>query len=252
MKSKKELLKTILFPVFAVLFVFLVWAIAAYGKNNPLILPQPTEVLKKFFLLFREPSFWVSVGKSLARTLLCFGISFLCAFVLAFCKPLHRFLLPIVSVLRSAPTVAVILILYAFTTSEILAVAVGFLIAFPVLYSGIRTAVEAVDKDLTEMAKVYKVPLYKQFVGIYLPQTANAIFDCCRSTVSLTLKVIVAAEILTVLSDSIGGKIQTAYASFEISFLLAWTLVAVVLGYLLEILVVLIKKLVIRWDKKWN
>lgn len=60
-------------------------------------------------------------------------------------------------VLRAAPTVAVILILYAFYSNETLAFVVGFLIAFPILFTAIYSALSGVDKDLIEMTKIYKV-----------------------------------------------------------------------------------------------
>lgn len=72
--------------------------------------------------------------------------------------------------------------------------------------------------------------------------------DCALSfrheqiNASLTLKVVVAAEILACVSKSIGGKIQTANSTFEIEYLLAWTLVAIVFGFVLEGVVAIFKR----------
>ena len=245
-KTVKRIIENIAYPLAALGIVLAVWAICAKVKGNPLVLPMPSKVLARFFALGGEKGFWSSVGSSLLRTLICFAISFAAAMIFAVLgglfKPLHKLIAPIVSLLRSAPTVAVILIFYAFMSSNAMSVAVGFLIAFPILYSSIYSAIVGVDKELLEMAKVYKVKPADVAFGIYLPSIAPCLFDTSKSTLSLTLKVVVAAEILACVSKSIGGKIQTANATFEIEYLLAWTLVAIVFGFALEGVVALLKK----------
>ena len=138
-----------------------VWAIATKIKNNVLVLPMPDAVLKSFCTLGGERGFWLSVYATLLRTFICFIISFASALLLAslagLFNPLHRVISPIVSILRAAPTVAVILIMYAFMDNNSMAIVVGFLIAFPILYSAFYSAIVGVDKDLLQMAKLYKV-----------------------------------------------------------------------------------------------
>lgn len=237
----------IAYPLLAFALVLAVWAIVAKVKDNPLVLPMPSVVLARFFTLCTEQGFWASVGMSVARTLICFFIAFVFALLFAslggLFKPLHKVLSPIVAFLRSAPTVAVILILYAFTSSEIMAVTVGFLIAFPIMYSAFYSAIVGVDKDLIEMAKIYKFSPLDKVRGIYLPCIAECLFDTSKSTISLTLKVVVAAEILTSISKSIGAKIAVANSTFEIAYLLSWTIVAIFFSFALEGIVALLKKL---------
>lgn len=246
-KGVAKIAENIVYPLLALALVLGVWAIAARMKNNPLVLPMPDVVLQCFFTLCEETGFWTSVGMSIARTLLCFAMAFVLALALAsiggLLKPVHRVLSPIVAFLRSAPTVAVILILYAFTSSNIMAIAVGFLIAFPIMYSAFYSAISTVDGELIEMARVYKISPLNRVIGIYLPSIAECLFDTSRSTISLTLKVVVAAEILVGISNSIGGKIAVANASSEIAYLLGWTLIAIVFSFVLEGVVALLKKL---------
>lgn len=160
-EKTKKIFFDILYPLIAFALVIAIWAIVAKVKNKPLILPSPDVVLKEFFTLGGEAGFWRAVGFSVLRSLLCFAASFLIAFVLAaismVLNPVYRVINPVVSFLRAAPTVAVILILYAFYSNETLAFVVGFLIAFPILFTAIYSALSGVDKDLIEMTKIYKV-----------------------------------------------------------------------------------------------
>lgn len=246
-KTAKHIALNIFYPLLAFGIMLAVWAIAAKVKNNAFILPSPDVVLKKFFTLGGSQAFWQSVGYTLLRTFLCFLLSFALALILAAASglfnPLHRVLSPIVSFLRAAPTVAVILILYAFMESSSMAIAVGFLIAFPIMYSSFYSSIVGVDRDLLNMAKLYKVRPLDKILYIYLPSVADCLFDTSRATLSLTLKVVIAAEILVSISLSIGEKIQVAYATFNVSYLLAWTLIAIVFSFVLEGVVSILKKL---------
>lgn len=251
--NKKRVFLNVLYPVLAAVVVFIIWLIAAKTENNPLVLPYPKEVLERFFVLWKEKNFWRGLFGTIGRTFLCFAISFAFAIVFAVISelfdPAKRFLAPVVSVLRSAPTVAVILILYAFMPAKKMSIVVGFLIGFPVLYSSFSSALGSVDKKLITMSKIYDVPTVRRITGIYVPSVLPMVFDASRSTLSLTLKVVIAAEILTLVPVSLGGKIQTAYASFEIEYLLAWTLLTVVISYVLELLVSALKFFSVRWSR---
>lgn len=245
-KTAKQVALNIFYPLLAFGIVLAVWAIVAKVKDNALVLPMPGAVLKMFFKLGGERGFWLSVCATLLRTAICFLTSFVIALLLAslagLAKPVHRVLSPIVSILRAAPTVAVILIMYAFLDNDTMAIAVGFLIAFPIMYSAFYSAIVGVDRELLDMAKLYKVRPLDKVLSIYLPCIADTLFDTGRSTLSLTLKVVIASEILTNVARSIGGKIQVAYSSFEVSYLLAWTMIAIVFSFVLEWVAAISKK----------
>lgn len=248
-----SIIRNILFPLIALAIILVVWIVASAIKNNPLVLPMPGTVLEKFFTLGGEQAFWKSVGATVLRSLIAFIISFVLALSLAVLsglfKNLDRIISPIVAFLRAAPTVAVILIIYAFMTTDVMTVVVGFLIAFPIMYSSFFSAIKGIDENLLQMAKIYKVSPVSKIFNIFILSISENIFDTSKSTLSLTIKVVIAAEILTSVSPGIGGKIQVAYASFEIEYLLAWTLMAIALSFASEIFVAILKKIFIRWGK---
>jgi len=246
-KSAVAIASNIIYPLIGLGLALAVWAVAAKVRGDALMLPTPAAVFKSLFSLGGEKGFWTAVGTSIGRTLASFCLSFVSALVLAavagMFRPLHRALSPIVSILRAAPTVAVILILYAFMDSDAMAIVVGFLIAFPIMYSSFYTAISTVDKDLIDMARLYKVRPLDRVTRIYLPCIADCLFDTSRATLSLTLKVVVAAEIITSIAHSIGGKIHAAAGYEELSYLLAWTMVAIIFSFALEWTVAALKKI---------
>ena len=249
-KKVIEICSNIFYPMLALAIVLAVWAICAKAYGNPLVLPAPDVTLREFFKMFAQKLFWVSIGWSLLRTILCFVLSFVLALLFAtlgnLWLPIHKTLSPIITILRAAPTVAIILILYAFTANNNLAIVVGFLIAFPIMYSAFYSAINNVDKDLLEMAKVYKIKPIDKIFGIYLPTITPTLFDNSKSTLSLTFKVVVAAEILTSIPLSIGERIKYESNIFDIEYLLAWTIASIVLAFILEGFVSLLKTI---WRK---
>lgn len=247
----KRAVSNIFYPLLAFGIVLAVWATAAAVEGNPLVLPMPDVALRAFFRLGGEEGFWSAVGWSLLRTLICFAVSLAAALLFAVAgalwKPVYKTIAPIIGFLRAAPTVAVILVLYAFLANRTLAVVVGFLVAFPLLFAAFYGALTGVDPDLTEMLRVYKVGRRDTVRSLYIPAATDCLFKNGGATLSLTLKVVVAAEILTSVSDSIGMGIKVANSTFEIAYLLGWTVVAIVLSFLMEGLVTLVGTL---WEKR--
>ena len=155
----KKIIENVAYPLLSLLLVVGIWWIVSAVKDKPLVLPTPDKVVVEFFNLFAGANFWKSVGLTLLRTVICFAISFVLAFAMAVLgglwTPIHKVMSPIVSILRSAPTLAIILVMMLWVDGQTAPVFVGFLIAFPILYQGIYTAIVGVDKDLVEMANLW-------------------------------------------------------------------------------------------------
>lgn len=234
----KRVASNVFYPLLAFGIILAVWEIAAAVKDNALVLPMPDVALERFFLLGGEEGFWSAVGWSLLRTFVCFAVSLAAALLFAVLgalgQPVYKTVAPIIGFLRAAPTVAVILVLYAFLANRTLAVVVGFLVAFPLLFAALHGALTGVDGELVEMLKIYKVGKADVVKSLYVPAAADCLFKNGGATLSLTLKVVVAAEILTSVSDSIGMGIKVANSTFEIAYLLGWTLVAIAFSLALE------------------
>ena len=162
-------------------------------------------------------------------------------------KPLHRVLSPIVTVLQAAPTMAVILVVAVWLERGEVPLLIGFLICFPLLYNAMHTAIAGVDAELLQMAEVYRIRPSDRLTGIYLPSVLPAVFDGGRSAVSLCVKVVIAAEVLAQTAGSIGIEMQRASVVYEMARLMAWTVIAIVMSFAFEGVVVALKKL---WERR--
>ena len=128
-------------------------------------------------------------------------------------------------------------------------IVVGILILFPILYESILGGIKNVDKNLLKMSKVFKVPTKRVVRDIYIPSIYYSISSNIPSYMGLTFKVIIAGEVLSQESLSIGGEIFINKIYLESSNIFAWIIVVIVLNYFLEKGLKTINNRVCRWEK---
>lgn len=248
--DRKRILNNVVAPIVGLAIFILIWYIVASSIGISIILPTPLETLREFFALFADGSFYLAVGSTLGRTLLGFLVAFILASLFAFLSSRSVFVRnlfsPFTIILRVLPTISVILLVLIWFRSALAPYVITFLVIFPMLYKMVLDAIEQVDRGLIEMAEVYHLSNAKKLFSVYLPQMTPSLLTGVGVTLSFSVKLTIAAEVLSYTKDSIGRNMQQASAYIETARLLAWTLAAILLGFLLEGIVLLVKKLLVR------
>lgn len=256
MKFKKFFTKrkiNIICSVAALALMWVFWVIAYHAAGNSLIVPSVGETAEAFWRYLGDGAFWTAVGNSLLRTLLSFIISFALAALFAvpaeLCAPVKAFMKPVTVIIRTLPTMAVILIILKLTNGNrsFSPVIVTVLVLFPMIYSQFIAAAEGIDPDIKEMAKVYGVSARNKVFKIYLPLVSPNILSQTGANVSLGLKIIISAEVLANTAKGLGGMMMENTAA-EAAKLAALTLAAVLLGLIIE----LAFSQLARVNRKWN
>lgn len=236
--------KNVIQTLAAIAFLLAVWFVAYFAAGNELLIPPISDSLKEVVVLLVSGGFWKGLLMTLLRVLFAFVISFILAVILAVVAYLYpsfgNFLSPLVSVLRSMPILAVLLILLSFLNAGQAPIAVAFLSLFPMLYAGVLAALSGVDKHLIEISRVYGTPVWRRVTAIYLPLSAPYVLKESAAALSFSLKLIVSAEVLANTAKSLGGMMQDAKVLGEIPQLFALVGVAFFVGLLLETAVGLI------------
>lgn len=247
--------KNLLWFLSAFLFLWLVWQIAYKVADNEYLIPSFSATMREGIRLFGQYSFWRAFDATCLRTLLAFSVSFAAALVLsvvAYLLPAFgKFLAPVVSVLRSLPTMAIILILLIWTTPKAAPVIVAFLAVFPLLYAGMSAALSSVPSELREMSRVYRIPHVKRIFGLYIPCAAPYLLRESAAALSFSLKLVVSAEVLSNTFQSLGGLLQEARIYLEMPRMFALTLTVLITGLLLEGVGTLFARAAARWSG-WN
>lgn len=249
---RKPVLKkfgNVIYPVISLAVLMGLWAVVAAAADMELIIPSVKTTFLELFSLLGDSAFYRAVGGTLARILVSFACGAAAALIfslLSLFEPVERLLSPIIKIVRSIPTMSVILLTVIWMNPSASPIFIAFLIIFPIMYSGFYSALTGVDGKLYEMSKAYGVSKKDMALSLYLPSVAPAAFDCMQASISLTVKLIISAEVLAQTRGSIGIMMQTARGYLETALLLAWTLTAVFLSYLSEAVVFGIKKAVVR------
>lgn len=235
------------------IFFLLVWEGVALHVNNSLLFPKVEEVVISLKNLLIDKSFIYILWNSLSRFFISILISLFFSIILAvlsFRYEIVRYLItPFIVFLRAIPTIAIIILVLIWSSVERVPIVVGILILFPILYEGIIGGIKGVDKNLIKMSKVFKVSNTRIVKDIFIPSVYFSISSNIPSYMGLTFKVIIAGEVLSQESLSIGGEIFINKIYLESSNIFAWIIVVIVLNYLLEKGLKVLNSYVCRWEK---
>lgn len=236
----KRVLWNTVYALGAIALVVGVWCAVHAAVGNELIIPALPATLRAVGVLLGKGAFWWAFAHSLLRVLVAFCVSFLLAggfALLAYLLPVFgRIFAPIVSLLRSLPTLCVLLLILLWANAGVAPVVVAFLSLFPVLYAGLSAGLSAVDQGLLEMSKVYRVPIGKRVTGLYLPSVLPYAVREGAAGLSFALKLVVSAEVLAGTYKSLGFWMQEAKTYLDTPTLFALVVITFALGLFLELL----------------
>ena len=222
----------------AVALALLLWQAGAMAVNLPLLLVTPVEVVKRLFTLVLEASFWRTLLFSFSRIVLGFAIAFAAGCLLGVLSgkwPLLETLLwPYVITIKTVPVASFIIISLIFFSAKQLPTFISFLMVFPVIYSNVLEGIRSTDRELLEMAQVFRVPWIRRLGYIYFPHLRPFLFSACSVALGMSWKSGVAAEVIGVAAGSIGEKLYESKIYFLTEDLLAWTVVIVLVSVLFE------------------
>lgn len=241
-KDKSKLLQTLLqkggLTLLSFSFLILFWILVAAIVGNAYLLPTVSQTIKACFELLGRNLFWVGYFATIFRALLAFCISFIFAGGLCVAACLwgsfEKFIAPILSLLRSLPTMVVLLMIILWTNATVAPIVVSCLVLLPMLYSAMLSAITSVDQELLEMSQVYGVSKKRIIKSLYLPSVFPTLSRESLSALTFALKLTVSAEIMSNTFQSLGGQMQTAnlYAQTPTVFALAF--VVFLTGFMIE------------------
>lgn len=244
-------LKNFIISVAALVVLWLGWLIACALIGNEYILPSFPDTMRALWRTLGEGDFWRAFAGTLLRTLWAFLCSFAAGTLLALCARLRgevrAFLAPVVSIVRTVPTMAVILALLLWTTPSVAPVIVSVLVLLPAVYAAALAAFDEAEEGYGRLCAAYRVSVWRRIGRMYLPLAMPSLLAQAGGILSMGLKITISAEVLANTYRSLGGMMQEAKMFVDAPTLLALTLLAVVLGFALEGIFAFAARLVVRW-----
>ena len=214
-----------------------VWQAAAVAIGQEVFLVSPVQAIGTLVELLPQAEFWQRIGFSAGRILLGFGLGALSSAVLAVAAEkwewVDALLAPVMQLVKATP-VASFIILALVWVSGSLSVLISFLMVLPVLYSAVRTGIGSADRQLLEMAQVFRLPLGRRLRAVWLPAVLPAFRQGCSVALGICWKSGVAAEVIGLPDGSIGDALYRAKITLSTGELFAWTFVIILLSAVFE------------------
>ena len=237
----------------SIFFFLIIWEGVALYIDNSLLFPRVSEIFLSLKNLVASGDFILILWNTLSRFFISIVFSLILAIIFSVASYRYEvisfLLFPFIIFLRAVPTIAIIIVVLIWSSVERVPIVVGMLILFPILYESILGGIKNVDKNLLKMSKVFKVSTKRVVRDIYIPSIYYSISSNIPSYMGLTFKVIIAGEVLSQESLSIGGEIFINKIYLESSNIFAWIIVVIVLNYFLEKGLKTINNRVCRWKK---
>ncbi|MCH5272248.1 MAG: ATP-binding cassette domain-containing protein [Lachnospiraceae bacterium] len=229
----------------AAVFWLAVWQIAVMRMDNRILAASPFETVKTLWKLLQTAVFWKTVASSFAKIASGFFIAVLagvfCAAAASAFGPVRVLLDPLFRLIKVVPVASfIILALFWLSTSKNLSVLISFLMVLPVIYTNVSQGIASTERELLEMADVFRISFGKRLRYIYLPAVLPYFVSACSVGLGFCFKSGIAAEIIGLPQNSIGRQLYEAKLYLMTEELFAWTAVIVIVSVVFEKLVMLL------------
>ncbi len=220
------------------LFWTALWALLARLVGQELLLPSPLRVLEELFSMAGTEAFWLATSRSILRVLAgllsATVLGVLLAVLTEYSALARQLLSPVMTLVKSTPVASFIILALLWLGRDILPAFITALMVLPVVWANVSAGLSGRDRQLLELARVYRLPRRRVLRRITLPSVLPHFRAALRSSLGMGWKAGIAAEVLTVPPHSIGKNIFEAKLYLETPELFAWTLTVILLSLVIE------------------
>ena len=234
--NKKRLPKPITITLVAVFWI-LVWQIVYYVVGSDIIVASPISTFKRVIELGSTAYFWACTLNSILHILGGFLLALVVSIILAaLCSKsnvLHTLFSPIIKLVKATP-VASFIVLALFWLSSGVSSFIAFLMVMPLIFTNLVEGFKNIDPALLEMAKIYRISIFKKIRLIYVPSIMPYFVSACSVGLGFAWKSGIAAEVIGLPKTSLGLEIYNAKIYLETVDIFALTAVIIVLSVIME------------------
>ncbi|MBH0236989.1 ABC transporter permease [Methylobrevis albus] len=220
--------------------VFVVWAVAALIADSRL-LPTPWRVFDLMITAIVSGDLVFHLTATLGRVIAAFTAAMLIGSAIGLAMGRSRVVNSALDVwlvlLLNIPALVVIILAYVwFGLNETAAICAVALNKLPNVIVTIREGARALDPDLDQMARAFKLNWRKRLFEVVLPQLQPYIAAAARSGLSLVWKIVLVVELLG-RSNGIGFQLNLYFQLFDVASILAYALSFILVMLSIEIFI---------------
>ena len=231
---KNSILKDRKLSIISKISIIIIWILLSRSVNNEVIIPSIKSTFASMIRIIKDPNFFNIIKYTLLRTLIGFLISLSLAMIIGIVssvsKITYNLMVPILKFLNSIPTIAIIVLALIWLNNELVPMLVGFIMVFPILYENILNGILNVDKDIIQMANLYKVGKIKIVNNIYIPSILYNLSSVFNTVLGINLKMVIAGEVLGQPKYAIGSNLQLERIYLNTSGVFAWIIIILLIS----------------------
>jgi len=125
---------------------------------------------------------------------------------------------------------------------------IAFLTMFPFICTNVIDGIRNVDKELVQMAKTYRISHSRIVREVYLPAITPFVFSGASSAMGFGWRAIIIGEVLSQPQFGIGTFMQSAQTFLLVNEVIAWTVIAVIISYIFEVIIRKIEQHIVVWN----
>ncbi len=222
----------------SILVFILAWKLLAVFLGKEIILPSPEVTMRSLWMILHSENFWPSVGATVFRGTTGFIISCCLGLLLGlgagFSTVIYWLLQPWIVIIRTTPVMSIIILAIIWLQTDMVPIFVTFLMIFPIIYANVVAGIKNVDRQLLEMARLYRVKNRRIILELFFPSLLPYLAAGASTAMGMAWKVIIAAEILSQPVFAIGSNLMDAKVNLATAQVLAWTVVAIIISFIFE------------------
>lgn len=250
---KRSVLRTI--EVAAPIVALAAWYFGSANSTN-FFFPPFHDMLVRFKEIWLGEGFLTDAVPSLVRMGIGYGLAAVLGIAIGMALGLSawadRLFGSIVEFLRALPSVVLIpfgIVVFGVDDGmKIFIIALGC--SFPIILNTID-GVRSVESTLIDVARTFKFSRLERLWKVILPSASPQIFAGLRASLSLALILMVVSEMIAS-TNGIGYAILQAQRLFAVSDMWAGILALGVLGYIINMILVLIESKVLAWHRGYR
>ena len=240
--------------IYSLAALIAIWALVAAMVQSRL-LPGPLAVGAVTLADLRTGELPFQMSCTLARVTGSFAIAMALGAVAGYAmgrsKTLDRYADPWLIVLINMPALVTIIFAYIWIgldeTAAILAVAINKL---PNVIVVMREGARALDPELDEMARAFKLPWLTRIRQVVIPQLAPYLAASSRSGLSIVWKIVLVVELIG-RPNGVGFVLGSAFSLFDMARILSYAICFIVLMLVIEnLLVQPLERRANRWRRR--
>lgn len=236
--------------IVGILLIIILWLLLSlcFDEAN-LIFPDPIKVFVRIIKLLQKQSTYKYLFQSVIKTLKGFIISLLISIFLgsltALNEKIRYILAPIWALLKSIPTASLVFLFLVMFTVKNTPVYIVMLISMPILYDAMVSGYDNIDSQIVDALKLEQANEIYKLVTIRFPLALKHLFVGINSSLALSFKIEIMAEILSGdTRNGIGSIISYIEKSDPTNMIdiLAYSIIVVLFSIIVDYLVKTISK----------